>query len=451
LNGRRHTLRTAPEVGDWLAACEAAGSAAFPDDSVEATNLREWRRDFDRATRLPVALVEELARTIAVGQSVWAQARAASDFAAFLPHFEKLIRLTQEKADAWGWTACRYDALLDGYEPGAVAADLAALFAEVGPRISELVGPASERARRFPRSLLNGSYPVAAQQAFNREVAEAIGFDFDRGRIDTSAHPFCCELGPGDTRMTTRYDESDFTGAFYGVLHETGHALYEQGLNKSEWGQPAGSAVSLGIHESQSRLWENHVGGSLVFWEKWLPHAADHFPHLARLTAGEVAGAAAGVEPGFIRVDADEVTYDLHIILRFDLERALIDGDLAAADVPAAWNERFRALLGLEVPDDRRGCLQDVHWSCGLFGYFPTYTLGNLNAAQLLHAAGNQIPGLDDSLAAGDYAPLLGWLRRNIHEPGRRHQPQELMRRATGEPTRGQFFLDHLRRKFLPA
>ncbi len=446
LSGRGHEMATAPEVGDWLAAAEAERPA---EDTAEATNVRGWRRAYDRATKLPVALVEEFSRTTSLAQSVWAEARKRSDFAAFQPHLEKLVELTRRKADAYGWEACRYDALLDEYEPGARSSDLAAVFAELEPQISALIGPAVERAARWPRDLLAGHYPVAAQQAFNREVAEAIGFDFAAGRIDTATHPFCTGLGPGDTRLTTRYDEADFTSSLYGVLHEAGHGLYDQGLNKAEWGQPAGEAVSLGIHESQSRLWENHIGGSPAFWERWLPRAAHHFPHLAKLTPEQVAGAAAQVQPSFIRVEADEVTYDLHIMLRFRLERAVIEGELAVADIPAAWNETFERLLGLKVPDDARGCLQDVHWSFGLFGYFATYTLGNLNAAQLMHRARTVVPGLDASLAAGDYAALLAWLRENVHAHGQRFLPQDLMRRATGEPTRGECFLAHLRRKFV--
>ena len=446
LSGRGHEMSTAPEVGDWLAAAEAEMPA---EDSVQATNLRGWQRSYDRATKLPVALVEEFTRTTSIAQNAWAEARKRSDFAAFQPHLEKLVDLTRRKADAWGWDACRYDALLDEYEPGARSADLAAVFAELEPQISALIGPAVEKAARWPKNLLEGHYPVAAQQAFNREVAEALGFDFAAGRIDTTTHPFCTGLGPGDTRLTTRYDEGDFTSSLYGVLHEAGHGMYDQGLNKAEWGQPAGEAVSLGIHESQSRLWENHIGGSVAFWEHWLPLAAHHFPHLAKLTPEQVAGAAAQVQPSFIRVEADEVTYDLHIMLRFRLERALIEGDLAVADIPAAWNETFERLLGLKVPDDARGCLQDVHWSFGLFGYFATYTLGNLNAAQLMHRARAVVPGLDASLAAGDYAPLLTWLRENVHAHGQRFLPQDLMRHATGEPTRGECFLAHLRRKFV--
>lgn len=453
LSGRVHRMVTAPEIGEWLAAAESAAvplpADAPPDAVVADTNLRGWRRAYDRATRLPVDLVEEWTRTTSLAQNVWAEARRTSDFALFQPHLEKLVGLARRKADAWGWQTCRYDALLDEYEPGARSAELAALFADLGPQISALVGPATEKAARFPRDLLAGRYPVAAQQAFNREVAEAIGFDFTAGRIDTTTHPFCTGLGPGDTRLTTRYDETDFTSSLYGVLHEAGHGLYDQGLNRAEWGQPAGDACSLGIHESQSRLWENHVGGSRAFWDHWLPRAAHHFPHLARRTPEEIAGAAARVQPSFIRVEADEVTYDLHIILRFEIERALIEGHLPVAEVPGVWNETFRSLLGLAVPDDARGCLQDVHWSFGLFGYFPTYTLGNLNAAQLMHHARRALPGLEKSLAVGTYAPLLGWLRQGLHVHGQRFDGPGLMRHATGEPVTGRAFLDHLQSKFL--
>jgi len=453
LSGQCHRLVTAPEIGEWLAEAEAAASPpadGSPSASIIAdTNVRGWRRAYDKATKLPVNLVEEWSRTTSLAQHVWAEARQKSDFSLFQPHLEKLVGLARRKADAWGWQECRYDALLDEHEPGARSADLAAVLAELGPQISVLVGPAVEKALRFPRDLLAGHYPVAAQQAFNREVAEAVGFDFTAGRIDTTTHPFCTGLGPGDTRLTTRYDEADFTSSLYGVLHEAGHGMYDQGLNRGAWGQPAGDACSLGIHESQSRLWENHVGGSRAFWNHWLPRAAHHFPHLRKFSAEQVAGAVAQVQPSFIRVEADEVTYDLHIVLRFELERALIEGDLAVADVPGAWNEKFRTLLGLTVPDDARGCLQDVHWSFGLFGYFATYTLGNLNAAQLMHHARRGVPGLDAALQAGRYAPLLGWLRDNIHAHGQRFDGPGLMSHATGEPVQARYFLDHLRGKFL--
>ncbi|HEX2748274.1 MAG TPA: carboxypeptidase M32 [Verrucomicrobiales bacterium] len=446
LAGQQHRLATAPEVAGWISECEASG---FADGTVEATNIRGWRRDYDLAAKLPPEFVEELSRTTAQATHVWAEARKRSDFAHYQPMLEKLVRLVQEKADRLGWEGCRYDALLDEFEPGARTAEIAGVFATLGPAQSALVGPATEVSARQPEDLLKGDYPIAAQQAFNKDVAEAFGFDFKAGRIDTTAHPFCTDLGPLDTRLTTRYDTSDFFSSFYGVLHEAGHGLYAQGLSKDEWGCPAGDACSLGIHESQSRLWENHIGGSEAFWEHWLPRACHHFPQLAKFTPAQVAAAARRVSPSFIRVEADEVTYDLHIILRFELERRIINGDLPVADIPAAWNAKFRELLGLEVPDDARGCLQDIHWSFGGFGYFATYTLGNLNASQLMRAARRAHPSLDAELAKGEYATLLAWLRQNVHAPGRRYSAPDLMLHATGETTQAEYHLAYLRAKFL--
>ncbi len=446
LAGQQHRLATAPDVGGSISECEANGYAA---DSVESTNVRGWRRDYDLATKLPPEFVEELSRTTAQATHIWAEARKRSDFAYYQPMLEKLVRLVQEKADRLGWEACRYDALLDEFEPGARTADLVTLFATLGPAQSALVGPATEVSARQSEDLLKGEYPIAAQQAFNKEVAEAFGFDFKAGRIDTTAHPFCTDLGPLDTRLTTRYDTADFFSSFYGVLHEAGHGLYAQGLSKDEWGRPAGDACSLGIHESQSRLWENHIGGSDAFWQHWLPRACHHFPQLTKFTPAQVAAAARRVSPSFIRVEADEVTYDLHIILRFELERRIINGDLAVADIPAAWNAKFRELLGLEVPDNARGCLQDIHWSFGGFGYFATYTLGNLNASQLMRAARRAHPSLDAELAKGEYATLLAWLRQNVHAPGRRYSAPDLMRQATGETTQADYHLAYLQAKFL--
>lgn len=446
LSGQQHRLATAADVGVWLAECEDSDLAP---DSIEGVNVRGWRRDYDLATKLPAEFVEELTRTTAQATHVWAEARKKSDFAHYRPMLEKIVKLVREKADRLSWKDCRYDALLDEYEPGARTADIAAVFAKLGPAQSALVGPAAEISARQPADLLDADYPVAAQQAFNREVAEVFGFDFAGGRIDTTAHPFCTELGPGDTRLTTRYDERDFLSSFYGVLHETGHGLYDQGLSKEEWSMPAGEACSLGIHESQSRLWENHIGGSEAFWEHWMPRACHHFPNLAKFTPAQVAAAARRVAPSFIRVEADEVTYDLHIILRFDIEQRVINGELEVADIPAAWNAKFKELLGLDVPDDARGCLQDIHWSFGGFGYFATYTLGNLNASQLMRAARAAHPSLDAELAKGEYASLLNWLRTNVHAKGRSLTAPELMRAATGEPTGMECHLAYLRRKFL--
>ncbi len=445
LEGQAHRLGTGPAVGEWLHTCEVA--AQIPG-STEDTNVRGWRRDFDLAVKLPATLVEEMAHTSSLAHHAWIAAREEADFSLFQPHLEKIVRLCQAKADAWGGGGERYDALLGAYEPGARSADLAALFDHLAPRITSLLERAITRSQATPTDLLRGHYPIYLQEQFNAEVAEAMGFDFTAGRIDRSAHPFCTELGPQDTRMTTRYDEGDFLSSLYGVLHECGHGLYDQGLAKDVWGLPAGRAISLGIHESQSRLWENHVGRSVSFWTRWLPRAAELWPWLGKLTPEQVAAAASRVERSFIRVEADEVSYDLHIMLRFALERQIINGSLAVADIPEAWNAMFKSSVGLSVPDDAQGCLQDVHWSFGGFGYFATYTLGNLNASQLMHRAHTQNPALDQQLARGDYAPLLGFVRERIHRHGSRYLPQELMQQATGGSTQAQFHLDYLEQKY---
>ena len=446
LSGVRHRLSTAPEVGDWIKACEDAGYAA---DSAEGVNVREWRRDYDRVVKLPDRLVEDIAGASSRALHEWSQARAASDFSLFLPHLEKLVALAREKAECLGYARDRYDALLDEHEPGSTTQALQTLFDSFQPGLSVIALEAAERSAARPGSLPAGEYPVAAQVAFNAAVSEAFGFDFTGGRVDATTHPFCSGFGPGDVRLTTRYDIADFSDSLYSVLHECGHGLYEQGLLENAWGSPCGQAASLGIHESQSRLWENHVGRTVEFWQRWLPVAAQHFPQLAKTTPEQLSLAVSRVQPSFIRVEADEVTYDLHVILRFRIEAALFDGSLRPADVPAAWNEQMKLLLDLDVPDDRRGCLQDIHWSMGGFGYFPTYTLGNINAAQLMNAAHDQQPGLPSSLAAGEYSPLLTWLRTNIHHQGRRYQPADLIQRATGAAPDPRHRLAYLRAKYL--
>jgi len=444
LSGRIHELATSDR---WRAALETAEDES-PAEPEAAANLRELRHDFDRATRLPVELVEEDAEATSLAKAAWTEARRHSDFARFAPHLRRLLELARRKADLWGYPDEPYDALLEGYERGARTAEVAELFDDLREPLAGIAAAAVERGREVPADRLAGHYPVALQQQFNREVAESLGFDFDAGRVDTVTHPFCTHLGPRDTRLTTRYDERDFTSSLFGVMHEAGHGLYDQGLREDAHGLPAGEAVSLGIHESQSRLWENHVGRSRRFWEHWLPRAAELFPTLRERTLDEFMAAIHRAERGFIRVEADEANYDLHILLRFDLERRMIRGELDVDEVPEAWNASFEELLDRRPPDDARGCLQDIHWSMGGFGYFATYTLGNLNAAQLFHTARRE-PEVEAGLAAADYRPLLEWMRRHIHQRGSVLLPRELIQEATGAPTDPEHHLAHLRRRFL--
>ncbi len=379
----------------------------------------------------------------------WVEARKKSDFARFRPWLEKVVALKVREADCYGHSGNRYDALLEDYEPGATAAWIAGVLGPLRDELVRLLDAVRGASRRPDVAILARSYPLPQQELFGRVAAAAIGFDFEAGRLDTVAHPFCSGLGPGDTRLTTRYNEHDFGDAFFSILHEAGHGLYDQGLPPEHWGTPRGECVSLGIHESQSRLWENLVARSQAFWRYFFPIARQFFPAaLGDVSLDAFHFAINDVRPSFIRVDADEVTYNLHIVLRFELEQALLSGDLPVADLPAAWNERFTRLFGLTPPDDAQGCLQDTHWSGGGIGYFPTYTLGNLNAAQLFEAAKRAIPDLEEQFARGHFADLLGWLRTNIHQQGMRHRAPKLIEQVTGRPLSHQPLVAHLWSKF---
>jgi carboxypeptidase Taq len=420
----------------------------MPETPTQAANVRGLRRDIDRATKLPSKLVQEESETATHAKAAWAEAREKSDFAMFAPHLEHLLSIARRKADLFGYADEPYDALLDLYERGAKTREVAALFAKLRPQLAEIARGAVARSKKVKPGVLKGRYPIEKQQILNREIAESLGFDFEAGRIDTTAHPFCTTLGAGDVRLTTRYDQSDFLSSLFGVMHEAGHGLYEQGLPGLDYGLPSGSAASLGIHESQSRLWENHVGRSRTFWAKWLPRAKELFPHLKKVKLDAFMKEMLRSEFSFIRVEADEATYDLHILLRFGIERRLVKGELTVKDVPKIWNEEFRDLFGLTPPDDRRGCLQDIHWSMGGLGYFATYTLGNLNAAQLF-ATAKKNKKIATGLEKCDYSPLLKWLRDYVHAYGAALTPTEIMQAATGKATDAKWHVAHLRERYV--
>jgi carboxypeptidase Taq len=438
-----HQRFTSPQIGQWLGEL-----ASLELDADTAVNVREWRRDYDRATKLPAELVREQASTAVLAQQAWADARARSDFPAFEPWLTKTLGLKRQEADCVGFKAHPYDALLDEFEPGETAAAVAEMFVTLRDPLIDLTRRITESGRPVPAEILERSYPAAAQEALARKAAAAIGFDFTAGRLDVSLHPFCSGIGPGDTRMTTRYDEKYFGDAFFGVLHETGHGLYEQGLPQEHFGTPLASAVSLGIHESQSRMWENLVGRSRAFWTHFLPDTRAAFPAaLSGVSDDDWVRAVNDVRPSFIRTESDETTYNLHILLRFELELAMISGDLSVADLPGAWNEKMQKFLGITPPDAARGVLQDIHWSGGAIGYFPTYTLGNLYSVQLFEKARTDLGDLDAMFAAGQFSPLLEWLRSNIHRHGRRYPARTLVERVTGKPPSSKPLLDHLQRK----
>jgi carboxypeptidase Taq len=445
LSGLIHDRLVDPELGAILQ--ELSGAEL---NAGAAVDVRESLRDHLRAVRLPRELVIELTEATSLATSAWAEARAENDWPRFAPHLNRLVALRRREAEALGYEDEPYDALLDEYEPGAKAAELAALFAEVRAGLVPLIEAVRRRDPDRAPTLWLGEFPVAAQDALCRRVLRGLGFDFAAGRLDTSNHPFTSRIDAGDVRLTTAYHVDDLRQALYSTIHEGGHGLYEAGLPADAVGLPRGEAVSLGIHESQSRLWENQVGRSRAFMSHLLPLLREHFDGFADATAEALYRDANVVKPSLIRIEADEVTYNLHIILRMDLERALVRGELAVDDLPRAWNERMTSDLGVTPADDAEGVLQDIHWSFGLFGYFPTYALGNLYGAQLFAAVRREIPDLDDQIARGDFAPLLGWLRRTVHVHGRALSPRELVLAATGEAPSADAFLDGLRAKYTP-
>ena len=447
-----HRHQTDPAQHERLEAL--ADSVLASDGSPEErATIRLLKHDFDKQARLPPRLVEELARVTVEAQQAWVEARAASSSPMLQPWLERIFALKREQAACQRPDLDPYDSLLDDYEPGGRWRAIAPRFAELRAEIVPLVQACAGAAVRPDDSLVNGPvYPVDAQRRFVREAAARIGFDFERGRLDTTDHPFCTSLGPDDCRITTRWDERSFPTALFGVLHEAGHGLYDQGLRGEWYGLPPGEAASLGIHESQSRLWENLVGRSRAFWEWCFPLAKASFPGpLADADADQLHEALLVVRPSFIRVEADEVTYNLHIMLRFDLERAVLSGELPLADLPAAWDDRVEADFGIRPPDAAAGVLQDIHWPAGLIGYFPTYTLGNIYAAQLMQAAEATIDGLEGLFAAGDFLPLLTWLRTEIHAQGRMLESEPLVQQATGREVSAAWLAESLRRRYGPA
>jgi carboxypeptidase Taq len=442
-----HGLETDPAVGDLLAKAESESGL----DAWQQANLAEMRHGYLRAVAVPSDLVEALSIASARCEMTWRGARKASDFARVLPQAEKLLALSRERAAvlAAALDLSPYDALLDGYEPGGRVADIDPVFADLAAFLPGFIAEARARtAERGAGVHPKGPFPIATQKALAERLMSRIGFDFAHGRLDTSAHPFCGGV-PDDVRITTRYNESEFVSALMGVLHETGHALYEQGLPAAWRDQPVGQARGMSVHESQSLLMEMQACRSAEFLGFLAPQLRDTYGADPAFDADNLRRLYVRVEPGFIRVDADEATYPAHIILRYRLERAMVAGELTFADLPAAWNEGMTALLGLTPRNDAEGCLQDIHWYGGDFGYFPTYTLGAMTAAQLFAAARVAVPGLMAEIARGTFGPLVRWLRGNVHELASSLPTRSLLERATGQPLSVAPFKAHLKARYL--
>ena len=448
LQGIIHERFTQPRVGDLLAELERPERLAQLAP-VDQAVVRVVRRDYDRATKLPGSLVRELALATTQGVETWRHAREQSRWELFAPDLERIVNLKRQQASFLGPAATPYDALLDEYEPGATTAQLVPLFSALRHETVSLLAKIDRSGRSLDRSVFQQGYPPAAQLAFGELILRQMGFDFGAGRQDVSTHPFTAGFGPGDVRVTTRVDENDLAVALYASMHEGGHALYDQGIPGELARTGVGEGGSLGIHESQSRLWENCLGRGLPFWQYALPRLQESFPSQTRTATPEMMVAAANrVERSLIRVEADEVTYNLHIILRFEIERRLIGGEVGVSELPAFWNQLSQEYLGITPPHDRLGVLQDTHWAAGLIGYFPTYSLGNIYAAQFWAALRRDIPDLDDHIRRGELSVALDWLRERIHRRGRIYLPHELIRRATGEEPNPDYLTRYLNDKY---
>ena len=450
LAGIGHEQFVSTEINDLLS--EVEGSDLISDPlSPTAVNIREIRRAYDKRVKIPKDLVEELSKTATLAEHAWDQARKNSDFSEFAPWLSKMMDLRRREAEAIGYEKEPYDALLDNYEPGETGQNIAEVFKNLRKDLLPLVEAIANSPKKPDISILEREYPVELQKKFGRMASEAIGFDYEGGRIDVTTHPFCTTIGPGDVRILTRYNPNHLGQALFGTLHESGHAMYEQGLLPEHYGMPMGDTISLGIHESQSRLWENIVGRSYAFWQHFFPKAQEMFPQaLGNVKLDDLYFAANDVRPSFIRVEADEATYNLHILIRFEIEHAIFSGELKIEDIPGVWNEKFTRYLGITPNDNSQGCLQDVHWSAGLIGYFPTYTLGNLYSAQFYTKAKADLGNLDTEFAKGNFSGLLGWLRENIHSQGQRYRAVDLVKEVTGEPLSHKYLIDYLKEKYSP-
>jgi carboxypeptidase Taq len=441
LSKLRHEMFTADET---RAAVEGARSEASSEDEVAL--IRVIARDLDLATKLPSELVARKTKLSAIAHEEWVRARTHDDFDGFSSTLEQMFDIVKEEAHHLGFTDHIYDAVTDQYEEGATAADWKKMFEAIkGPQV-ELV-KAIQEAGHVDDSRLYGEWDRNKQSQFTEKIVSKIGFDFNRGRQDTAPHPFCTGWSVGDIRLTTRY-KPYLGSAIFGSLHEAGHGMYEQG-SPVEWDLTSlAGGVSLGVHESQSRTWENIVGRSEAFWSHFLPSLQETFPQIADINLGSFMQMINKVEPSLIRVEADELTYNLHVLVRFEIECAVLEGSLEIKDLPEAWNAKYEEYLGIRPPNDAQGCLQDVHWSMGSIGYSPTYSMGNILSYQIWNALEKDVKNPFDLIANGEFEPILGWLQQNIYSKGRKYTPKDLIKNATGEEMNAKYYLDGLGAKY---
>ncbi len=439
-----HSVITSPEFTSLL---ETAEKGDYPEGSRERMNLFWLRRTYDRTVKVPLKLQLKLVQKATETEVVWREAKDRNDPSLVLPHLKDLVSLKREVAEHLGYESEPYDALLDGYEPGLRASEVEEVFSYLKRETLKLLTKVMEarESGRVPRPV-RGHFPIEDQKKFHLFLLRSIGYDLNAGRLDETTHPFAVRIVPGDVRITTRYHSNDLLDGIFSTLHEMGHALYGLGLPEEYFGEPVGNAPSLAIHESQSRFWENVIGRSPEFWEVFYPFLRAFFPSLYDYSLEEFLFAANDIKPSFVRIEADELTYNLHIILRFEIERALINGNMEVEALPEVWNSKFKEMFGITPPTHREGFLQDIHWYSGGFGYFPTYTFGNVIAAQIRHRMEEDID-VRKAVGSGDFGTILDWLRERIHRHGSMYLPKDLVRQATGEPPNPHYLVSYLREK----
>jgi len=442
-----HIKATSDELGRLLDELSQI-SEQFDNEDDDARLIKVAKRKFDKSTKVPSEFVTEFARVSAVAQSVWEKAKLESNFALFQPYLKKLVDLRRQYAEYFKPWQHVYDPLIDDFEPGMKTADVQEIFGKIKPQQVALIKKIDEKPA-INRDFLFLNFPENDQRTFGYEVITKFGYDWDHGRLDKSAHPFTTSFGLNDVRITTRFNETYMPAAIFGSMHECGHALYELGVDKKFNRTPLGDGASMAIHESQSRMWENMIGRSLPFWKCFYPRLQQLFPsQLGNVDVTHFYQAVNAVESSLIRVEADEATYNLHIMLRLEMEIALMEGSIRVEDAPGAWNEKFAEYLGITPPNDGKGILQDVHWAFGGFGYFPTYALGNLVSAQIWDSMEKDIPAREEQIEKGQFAEILGWLRERVHVHGAKYEPQELVKKITGSPIDPDPYVRYLEKKF---
>ncbi len=439
-----HELSTGDEYGQLLEELSNRGDIT----DIQAANIRLSKEDYEKQKKLPTSLVQQLTNQVSKSYQAWIEARKSNDYKIYAPELQKMLQLVKEKANVYGYEGHVYDALLDEYEKGATVAQLDPIFEQVKEKLPTLLDKIKE-ATQVDDTIMYQYYPRKGQWDFSIDVLKAMGYDFDSGRQDISEHPFTTSFAPTDVRITTRVDENDFASLLWSSIHEGGHALYEQGLPEDQYGMPLGEAASLSIHESQSRIWENNVGRGMHFWHHFYPKLQSYFPEqLKNTTEGDFYKAMNKVQPSLIRTEADELTYHFHVLIRYEVEKGLLEGVIKVEELNQVWNEMYQKYLGVSADNDKEGVLQDVHWAHGSFGYFPTYSLGSFYAAQFYNTATKQIDGLEEQFAAGKYGEFHQWLKEKVHRHGRHYRSDELCQMITGQGLDINSFIQYASQKY---